>query len=75
MNVMVGGVTADRILERFTEGQVVIVPADRSEVHPALVTAHQAPGLHRWPGSFSLKDDGVPQSAEVIQTLRKVATT
>jgi phosphate acetyltransferase len=45
LGVMVGGMNAEHILERLTEGQVVIVPADRSEVLLALVTAHQAQGF------------------------------
>jgi phosphate acetyltransferase len=45
MSLMVGGMTAERILERLTEGQVVIVPADRSDVLLALVTAQQAQGF------------------------------
>ncbi|MEZ0362115.1 phosphate acetyltransferase [Mycobacterium sp. pUA109] len=42
MSVMVGGMTPEHILERLVEGQVVIVPADRSEVLLALVNAHAA---------------------------------
>jgi phosphate acetyltransferase len=42
MSVMVGGMTAEHILERLVEGQVVIAPADRSEVLLALVNAHAA---------------------------------
>lgn len=45
LSVMVGGMNAEHILERLTEGQVVIVPADRTEVLLALVTAHQAQGF------------------------------
>lgn len=45
MAVMVGGMTGEHILERLTEGLVVIVPADRWEVLLALVTAHQAEGF------------------------------
>ena len=45
LSMMVGGMNAEHILERLTEGQVVIVPADRSEVLLALVTAHQAQGF------------------------------
>ncbi|HEX7323343.1 MAG TPA: phosphate acetyltransferase [Mycobacterium sp.] len=45
MSVMVGGMTAEHILERLVEGQVVIVPADRSEVLLALVNAHAAQGF------------------------------
>lgn len=45
LSVMVGGMTAENILERLTEGQVVIVPADRSDVLLALVNAHDAQGF------------------------------
>ena len=45
ISVMVGGMTAEHILERLVEGQVVIVPADRSEVLLALVNAHTAAGF------------------------------
>lgn len=45
LSMMVGGMTAEHILERITEGQVVIVPADRSEVVLALVHAHHAQGF------------------------------
>ncbi len=44
-SVMVGGMTAEHILERITEGQVVIVPADRSDALLALVSAHEAEGF------------------------------
>ncbi|WP_174557203.1 phosphate acetyltransferase [Rhodococcoides fascians] len=45
MRVMVGGMTAEHILERLTEGVVVIAPADRSDVLLALVNAHEANGF------------------------------
>ncbi len=45
VSVMVGGMTAEHILERITEGQVVIVPADRSDALLALVAAHGAEGF------------------------------
>ncbi|MEO6793495.1 MAG: phosphate acetyltransferase [Mycobacterium sp.] len=45
LSVMVGGMTAENILVRLTEGQVVIVPADRSDVLLALVNAHEAQGF------------------------------
>ncbi|GFG68575.1 phosphate acetyltransferase [Mycolicibacter senuensis] len=45
LSVMVGGMTAENILERLTDGQVVIVPADRSDVLLALVNAHDAQGF------------------------------
>ncbi|MEB3061998.1 phosphate acetyltransferase [[Mycobacterium] zoologicum] len=45
LSVMVGGMTAENILERLSEGQVVIVPADRSDVLLALLNAHEAQGF------------------------------
>ncbi|MEU5842326.1 phosphate acetyltransferase [Rhodococcus sp. NPDC047139] len=45
LRIMVGGMTAERILERLTEGVVVIVPADRSDVILALVNANAAEGF------------------------------
>ncbi|MGL4306693.1 MAG: phosphate acetyltransferase [Mycobacteriaceae bacterium] len=45
LTVLVGGMTAEHILERLTEGVVVVVPADRSDVLLALVTAHEAEGF------------------------------
>ena len=45
LRVMVGGMTAEHILERLTEGVVVIAPADRSDVLLALVNAHEAEGF------------------------------
>ncbi|HET9875785.1 MAG TPA: phosphate acetyltransferase [Mycobacterium sp.] len=45
LSVMVGGMTAENILDRLAEGQVVIVPADRTDVLLALVTAHRARGF------------------------------
>jgi phosphate acetyltransferase len=45
LGVMVGGMTAENILDRLIEGQVVIVPADRSDVLLALVNAHEAQGF------------------------------
>ncbi|WP_020579082.1 phosphate acetyltransferase [Actinopolymorpha alba] len=37
---LVGGMTMDHILDRLTDGAVVIVPGDRSEVVLAMVAAH-----------------------------------
>lgn len=44
-SMMVGGMTAEHILERITEGQVVIVPPDRSAALLTLVAAHEADGF------------------------------
>ncbi len=45
LKVMVGGMTAEHILERLTEGMVVIAPGDRSDVQLALMNAHEAEGF------------------------------
>ncbi|GGF94480.1 phosphate acetyltransferase [Rhodococcoides trifolii] len=45
LHVMVGGMTAEHILERLWEGVAVIAPADRSDVLLALVNAHEADGF------------------------------
>ncbi|MGW0245989.1 phosphate acetyltransferase [Nocardia goodfellowii] len=45
LSVMVGGMTAEHILERLTDGVVVIAPGDRSEVLLSLVNAHEAEGF------------------------------
>ncbi|WP_068278662.1 phosphate acetyltransferase [Aldersonia kunmingensis] len=45
LDVMVGGMTSEHILERLTDGLAVIAPADRSDVLLALVNAHEAEGF------------------------------
>ncbi|WP_024801781.1 phosphate acetyltransferase [Nocardia sp. BMG51109] len=45
LSVMVGGMTAEHILERLTDGAAVIVPGDRSDALLALVNAHEAEGF------------------------------
>ncbi len=50
MSVMVGGMTAEHILERLTDGVAVITPADRSDVLLALVTANAAQGFPKLSG-------------------------
>lgn len=45
LKVMVGGMTAEHILERLVEGTVVIAPGDRSDVLLAMVNAHEAQGF------------------------------
>lgn len=50
LNVMVGGMTVEHILERLIEGTVVITPADRSDVLLALVNANAAQGFPRLSG-------------------------
>ncbi|HLR57602.1 MAG TPA: phosphate acetyltransferase [Beutenbergiaceae bacterium] len=41
-DVIVGGMTMDHIIDRLTDGAVVIVPGDRSEAVLAVVAAHAA---------------------------------
>ncbi|MGV9825970.1 MULTISPECIES: phosphate acetyltransferase [unclassified Gordonia (in: high G+C Gram-positive bacteria)] len=50
LKVMVGGMTVEHILERLTDGTVVITPADRSDVLLSLVTANAAHGFPRLSG-------------------------
>ncbi|TSD94405.1 phosphate acetyltransferase [Skermania sp. ID1734] len=45
MRVMVGGMTAEHILERISDGAVVIAPGDRTDVLLGLVNAHEAEGF------------------------------
>ncbi|MEU7766768.1 phosphate acetyltransferase [Nocardia sp. NPDC049190] len=45
LKIMVGGMTAEHILERLVEGVVVIVPGDRSDVLLGVVNAHEAAGF------------------------------
>ena len=50
LNVMAGGMTVEHILERLTDGMVVITPADRSDVLLALVNANTAQSFPRLSG-------------------------
>jgi phosphate acetyltransferase len=45
MGVLVAGMTAEHVLERLTDGVVVITPGDRSDVVLAVVSAHAAEGF------------------------------
>ncbi|WP_460697526.1 phosphate acetyltransferase [Nocardia thraciensis] len=45
LSVMVGGMTAEHILERLSDSVAVIVPGDRSDALLALVNAHEAEGF------------------------------
>ena len=45
MAVMVGGMSGERILDRLSDGTVVIVPADRTDAVLAVLTAHGAEGF------------------------------
>ena len=50
LHAMVGGMTAEHVLERLSDGMVVIAPADRSDVLLALVNANVAQGFPRLAG-------------------------
>ncbi|GAA4668235.1 phosphate acetyltransferase [Gordonia humi] len=50
LDVMVGGMTVEHILERLSESMVVIAPADRSDVLLSLVNANAAEGFPRLSG-------------------------
>lgn len=50
IDVMVGGMTVEHILERLGESTVVIAPADRSDVLLSLVNANAAQGFPRLAG-------------------------
>ncbi|WP_396903826.1 phosphate acetyltransferase [Mycolicibacterium phlei] len=45
MDLMVAGMTAERVLERISEGVAVVAAADRSDVVLALASAHAAEGF------------------------------
>ena len=50
LDVMVGGMTVEHILERLEDSMAVIAPADRSDVLLALVNANAAQGFPRLAG-------------------------
>ncbi|MFT4085997.1 MAG: phosphate acetyltransferase [Gordonia sp. (in: high G+C Gram-positive bacteria)] len=50
LEMMVGGMTVEHILERLNESMVVIAPADRSDVLLSLVNANAAQGFPRLAG-------------------------
>ena len=45
MGILVGGMTAEHVLERLTDGAAVITPGDRSDVVLAVASAHAAAGF------------------------------
>lgn len=45
LQILVGGMTAEHILERLVDGVVVIAPGDRSDVLLSVVNAHEAEGF------------------------------
>ncbi|MBB5914193.1 phosphate acetyltransferase [Nocardia transvalensis] len=71
LTVMVGGMTAEHILERLTDGVAVIVPGDRSDALLALVNAHEAEGFPSLAGII-MNGDMLPDPAiaRLIEGLR-----
>ncbi|BCK58988.1 phosphate acetyltransferase [Nocardia wallacei] len=71
LSVMVGGMTAEHILERLTDGVAVIVPGDRSDALLALVNAHEAEGFPSLSGII-MNGDMLPDPAiaRLIQGLK-----
>ncbi|EOM77992.1 phosphate acetyltransferase [Rhodococcus rhodnii] len=70
LSVMVGGMTAEHILERLTDGIVVVAPGDRSDVLLTLVNAHDAAGFPSLAGI--VMNGGIephPQMARLIEAL------
>ncbi|BDZ41134.1 phosphate acetyltransferase [Paraoerskovia sediminicola] len=45
LDVLVGAMTLDNMLERLTDGAIVITPGDRAELLIGLIAAHSAPGF------------------------------
>lgn len=68
MHMMVGGMTADRILARLKDGQVVIVPADRTDAVLAVASAHNAEGFPSLAGM--VWNGGVEPSPELERLIR-----
>ncbi|UGT40821.1 phosphate acetyltransferase [Nocardia yamanashiensis] len=66
LDVIVGGMTAEHILERLTDGVAVITPGDRSDVLLALVNAHEAEGF---PSLAGILMNGGMQPAPTIARL------
>ncbi len=65
MHVMVGGMTAEHVLERLQEGAAVITPGDRSDVVLAVASAHAAEGFPSL--STLILNGGLPLHREVAR--------
>ncbi|UYP18308.1 phosphate acetyltransferase [Rhodococcus sp. Z13] len=71
LRIMVDGMTAEHILERLTDGVVVIAPADRSDVVLTLVNASAAEGFPTLAGI--VMNDGLrphPMIARLLAALK-----
>lgn len=71
LRVIVGGMTAEHILERLSDATVVIAPGDRSDVLLSLLNAHEAEGFPSLAGI--IMNGGMlphPQVAKLLTGLR-----
>ncbi|MEV5648333.1 phosphate acetyltransferase [Nocardia sp. NPDC052254] len=79
LTVMVGGMTAEHILERLTDGVAVIVPGDRSDVLLGLVNAHEAEGFPSLSGIIMnggmLPDPAIARLMEGLKPKLPILTT
>ncbi len=73
MNLMVGGMTGERILERLVDGMVVIVPADRTDAVLAVLTAHAAEGFPSLAGM--IWNGGLMPNAAMDRLVRGMRST
>ncbi len=79
LKVMVGGMTAEHILERLSDGVAVIVPGDRSDVLLSLVNAHEAEGFPSLSGIIMnggmLPDPAIARLMEGLKPKLPILTT
>lgn len=79
LTVMVGGMTAEHILERLTDSVAVIVPGDRSDALLALVNAHEAEGFPSLSGIVMngglLPDPAIARLIEGLKPKLPILTT
>jgi phosphate acetyltransferase len=67
LKIMVGGMTAEHILERLVDGVVVIAPGDRSDVLLSVVNAHEAEGFPSLSGI--IMNGGIPPHPAVARLM------
>ena len=70
MNVMVAGMTAEHVLERLSEGAIVITPGDRSDVVLAVASAHAAEGFPTL--AAMILNGGMPLHREIARLVTGV---
>jgi len=70
MDVMVAGMTAEHVLERLSEGAIVITPGDRSDVVLAVASAHAAEGFPTL--AAMILNGGMPLHREIARLVTGV---